>query len=483
MAQYCTAVGSRFLIHLPCHLQRLPKPPLRRPLLLPTQTHPSETVHLRLHHHFVFCTRPSSHPLFDLRNAHETVRVLGNARNIKDSVSALYHHGRGHCVKNNRKMDNMSFNPFDSEMESYFDFVDQGFLPSPMSRSPTFGYAHSDTIDPISTMSGTNGGERRQVYSSGPSHEYGNFRQLTGLPTGAMSNVSAYNDISDAGFDFNQPSNPIINYNTGIDFDMDYSSVSQSTLPPYLFADCPQPMSDFTNTTAAAAPPTLAVPRQQNRLWPGMHSQQAEQAKADALARQQHQQQIGQQIMQQRQQQISTPQPIISRSAPQPTSHAADPIVEERISRLLDQMRHNSTVPSVDDDADSPGGDDGSRAARMRKDEEDMDDDERLLASDQGKKLSSKERRQLRNKVSARAFRSRRKGMPICPYIIRTCIMLIICRIYWSTRRRGCSQDLRMQRTQGSQPQPARPEPTAHKTHTNATTASRLWHFPQRYEQ
>jgi len=45
----------------------------------------------------------------------------------------------------------------------------------------------------------------------------------------------------------------------------------------------------------------------------------------------------------------------------------------------------------------------------MRKDEEEMDEDERLLASEEGKKLSSKERRQLRNKVSARAFRSRRK--------------------------------------------------------------------------
>lgn len=38
-----------------------------------------------------------------------------------------------------------------------------------------------------------------------------------------------------------------------------------------------------------------------------------------------------------------------------------------------------------------------------------MDEDEKLLASEQGKKLTSKERRQLRNKVSARAFRSRRK--------------------------------------------------------------------------
>merc|ERR1712230_262179 len=46
---------------------------------------------------------------------------------------------------------------------------------------------------------------------------------------------------------------------------------------------------------------------------------------------------------------------------------------------------------------------------RSKKEEEEMDEDERLLASEEGKKLSSKERRQLRNKVSARAFRSRRK--------------------------------------------------------------------------
>jgi hypothetical protein len=72
-------------------------------------------------------------------------------------------------------------------------------------------------------------------------------------------------------------------------------------------------------------------------------------------------------------------------------------------------MRQNSTL-SADND-----GEDGQsmlpHIQRMKKDEEEMDEDERLLASDEGKKLSSKERRQLRNKVSARAFRSRRKGL------------------------------------------------------------------------
>ncbi|KAK2832012.1 hypothetical protein FQN49_006944 [Arthroderma sp. PD_2] len=68
-------------------------------------------------------------------------------------------------------------------------------------------------------------------------------------------------------------------------------------------------------------------------------------------------------------------------------------------------MRQSSV--SSQDDGDQSNG--LPQPAKYRKDEQDMDEDERLLASEEGKKLSSKERRQLRNKVSARAFRSRRK--------------------------------------------------------------------------
>jgi hypothetical protein len=84
--------------------------------------------------------------------------------------------------------------------------------------------------------------------------------------------------------------------------------------------------------------------------------------------------------------------------------------MDESISRLLNQMRHSSVASSHDDgedDATTPNA--NGHSYRSRKDEEDMDEDEKLLASEEGKKLSSKERRQLRNKVSARAFRSRRK--------------------------------------------------------------------------
>ncbi|KAF3926840.1 hypothetical protein ABW20_dc0102339 [Dactylellina cionopaga] len=86
-------------------------------------------------------------------------------------------------------------------------------------------------------------------------------------------------------------------------------------------------------------------------------------------------------------------------------STAPDAATEERIRQILEDVKRKalSSQPSLDEESPMP------QIARLKKDEEDMDEDERLLASEEGKKLTSKERRQLRNKVSARAFRSRRK--------------------------------------------------------------------------
>ncbi|KAF3130962.1 hypothetical protein TWF703_007956 [Orbilia oligospora] len=86
-------------------------------------------------------------------------------------------------------------------------------------------------------------------------------------------------------------------------------------------------------------------------------------------------------------------------------STAPDAATEERIRQILEDVKRKalSSQASIEEDTMMP------QIARLKKDEDDMDEDERLLASEEGKKLSSKERRQLRNKVSARAFRSRRK--------------------------------------------------------------------------
>ncbi|EFX06217.1 bzip transcription factor [Grosmannia clavigera kw1407] len=256
---------------------------------------------------------------------------------------------------------------------------------------------------------------------TGPSHQYDQYKQQTGFVPGALANTFAVNqnnaqmgttfnnyDMSyipvgsnDEMFDFNTaPHNASVSpSDIGLDFE------SSSTNGSYYIADGNTPMS----VIPGQAPQVMAMPSnlapnngQANtvgRLWPGMH-QQAAIAKAQAQQRQQQQiiqqQQRQNQVKQQQQQQQQQGQ---RHKSAQP----ADPIVEQKITELLNSMRQKSSSPT------DANGMPIVNIGRPKKDEDDMDEDERLLASEEGKKLSSKERRQLRNKVSARAFRSRRK--------------------------------------------------------------------------
>lgn len=189
-------------------------------------------------------------------------------------------------------------------------------------------------------------------------------------------------------FDFNRP----------FDFnDMDFEDESPSDLPTMFYPSSSTSQSQFVSPTTLVSSnvsPSATTPIQ--RIYPGMHSQAA-QAKAQ-LAQQKQQEVINKQ---QQARQIPGQKPLPK------TQPSKDPEVEESISRILSQMRQKS-VASAEEDAEATPS--VSHMPRSRKDEEDMDEDELLLASEEGKKLSSKERRQLRNKVSARAFRSRRKG-------------------------------------------------------------------------
>ena len=172
-------------------------------------------------------------------------------------------------------------------------------------------------------------------------------------------------------------------YNTGRDMDMDFSAPPDTTLQAL--------DSDFVDPAAIGGQEEITHSQPPMRAYPGIHQEQAALAKAQADAQKQKQREA------MAQQQKST-------------SQGRDPVVEDRISRLLNQMRHSSVASSNEDETVKQNPSGSSGAGRAKKDEEDMDEDERLLASEEGKKLSSKERRQLRNKVSARAFRSRRKG-------------------------------------------------------------------------
>jgi hypothetical protein len=250
---------------------------------------------------------------------------------------------------------------------------------------------------------------------TGPSHNYDLYRQQTGIPQGAVANTLAVNSyVNQYGYtdanasamnttedfvDFGTAPGPHGSFNdTDIDFD------SPKAEPAFFY---PESSADYVdpNTINATLQPGNTLPSNGQagnvgRLWPGMHQQQA--AVAKAQAQQKQQQQI---IQQQRQAVAGRPgQPQRIRAPHQPTN----PLVEEKISQLLNSMRQSSVTTEGDDSQGSTNG--MTQAQRAKKEEDEMDEDERLLASEEGKKLSSKERRQLRNKVSARAFRSRRKG-------------------------------------------------------------------------
>lgn len=254
---------------------------------------------------------------------------------------------------------------------------------------------------------------------TGPSHQYDLYKQQTGIVPGALANtlqVNQNNAQIASGYQQFDIDAYFANMNDGFDFnaspaqaamDMDFDSPSAADQSLFFGESTVNPNA-IGGHEDHGLPSPPGVPNQSNvgRVWPGMH-QQAALAKAQAQQRQQ------QQIIAQQQQQRATQQSRQQRpkSGAQPT----DPIVEQKITQLLNSMRAKSSGP------DSQGNAPLMNLPRARKDEDDMDEDERLLASEEGKKLSSKERRQLRNKVSARAFRSRRKGKPHscrppCPY-------------------------------------------------------------------
>jgi hypothetical protein len=266
----------------------------------------------------------------------------------------------------------------------------------------------SATVNPNNTLLPPNStGNYSQIFS-GPSHQYDSYKQQTGLPSGALSNTLAVNPpnnmsifrgsglgmSSNADFGMTM-ADELLDFGTmpAADSEMDFD------MPPMFFPNNQDP-SDFIDPSTlggshdqANVPAIKVSPTQSGnvgRLYPGAHKQQA------ALA--------------QAQQEQSKQEQQSSRSRRATGAQQPDPIVEEKISQLLKSMRQNSMSTGSDDDDLTTNGNGHSHMARIRKDEEDMDEDERLLASEEGKKLSSKERRQLRNKVSARAFRSRRKG-------------------------------------------------------------------------
>lgn len=300
-------------------------------------------------------------------------------------------------------------------------------------QSPSISSSDSNKLQFVRPVSSTPTANTilpsNQQTLSGPSHPYDMHKQQTGIPTGALATTMAINNnahmyagygylsgVSQQGDDYVDlkfNSNPSSGSFDSLNMDMDYET--QTVDPAFFFPPLPAAQG-FSKPNGLGTQESVVVPfdtMQQHsnnvgRLWPGMHQQQAAMAKAQAQQKQQ-QRLIVQQQQQHQRQKSAAHAPAPQQQQKPKGRPATDPIVEEKISQLLNSMRQNSVATSMDDDdAATPNGNNG-HGHRSRKDEEDMDEDERLLASEEGKKLSSKERRQLRNKVSARAFRSRRK--------------------------------------------------------------------------
>lgn len=243
---------------------------------------------------------------------------------------------------------------------------------------------------------------------SGPSHQYDQYKQQTGFVPGALADTWALNQsVNVAGytgfgsldgldylginganeFDFaTAPSQTM----TSPDLEMDFDSPTDEP-SAFLFGEPTiNPTAISQSQDSAISPIIPSTTSNVGRMRPGMHTQAA---KVQAQQLQQRQ------ILEQQNMARQNALPQKRAKGVQPT----DPIIEQKISQLLNSMRAKPASP------ESQGSGSVSNVPRIRKPEEDMDDDERLLASEEGKKLTSKERRQLRNKVSARAFRSRRK--------------------------------------------------------------------------
>lgn len=312
------------------------------------------------------------------------------------------------------------------DIEQYIN-PDSLAFPSP-SPSPSALYKTPTIATPTASSHAFVPQPTQQTFTA-PSHQYEQYKQQSSLPVGAVANTFALNESDQYSYGHDDylmgqsgnlyamdNADDYIDFGTApagpVDTNMDYTLSSQQSI----FSG-----NSFIDPSAVGGPvqsPVARASKQPMRAWPGMHQQQADmQAKAQAEA-------------QARQQQARQESLARSRASSHPSQPASETHVEQSISRLLDRMRHSSVSSSHSGDHGSPDG--GSHLGRKTKDEEDMDEDERLLASEEGKKLSSKERRQLRNKVSARAFRSRRKGRQAPSSTKPSVVTKTVYRIYWT---------------------------------------------------
>ncbi|KAK4235687.1 hypothetical protein C8A03DRAFT_17608 [Achaetomium macrosporum] len=236
-----------------------------------------------------------------------------------------------------------------------------------------------------------NGAAQQQTSFPAPSHEYGLYKQQTGIVPGALEATLAMNqsntplldfcdfnlndNLADDYFDFNTASSHVSATSPDLSLPLDLSSISD---PNFLLNSTVDPnfIGGQEPGTLSPPPPPAALTSNIGRLRPGMHSQAA-------MARSQQQQGA---------------QPRSTSMAPPTPESPTEQKINQLVGRTHCEMPKVEPITAVPVDVPKP-----------KKAFEEMDDDEKLLASESGKQLPTGRRRQIRNKVSARHFRERRK--------------------------------------------------------------------------
>lgn len=285
--------------------------------------------------------------------------------------------------------DYVDFSEYDDSNNNSLTYQQSGLSPATTAKlSPSLSLKTETSVE--SSLFPANQG------FTAPSHQYDLYKQQTGLVPGALTTTLSMNpphSYLPEFLDFQQQQmlmsireDDVFDFNTPLQVDapsLDVSFQTTSADSMYLNSTIDPTAIGGQEPDAIPMPALTSTP---GRVWPGIHQQQA----ALARAQQQQRQQLQAQQQANKAQKARSPQ-------------TSDSIAEQSVQQILNSMRSEpvqytpiKSLPPVS-------------FPKQKKAEEEMDEDEKFLASEEGKKLDSKERRQLRNKVSARAFRSRRK--------------------------------------------------------------------------
>ncbi|KAK3900789.1 hypothetical protein C8A05DRAFT_35559 [Staphylotrichum tortipilum] len=308
---------------------------------------------------------------------------------------------------------------FDQLVDSFVDFSDYD-TNNLTFQSPELTPSSSSNLSPPNTLkteppSTPSLFPTSQVFS-GPSHQYDLHKQQTGIVPGALATTLSMNPphgfyqeyldfqeqqvlagMDDELFDFNSPLQGTLDASA---LDLGFQTPPSDSGLYISTTINPNALSGHDDALSASSmPPPPSLTATNGRLYPGMHQQQA------ALARAQYQQK--QQLLQRQRAQQAQAQ-AQAQQAKQAAQKSRAPqtsgtIAEQSVQNILNSMR--TEVPHYEPIKTLPP----MNFPKQKKSESEMDEDEKFLASAEGKKLDPQARRQLRNKVSARAFRGRRK--------------------------------------------------------------------------